>query len=71
MKFDIYVFFEYLSRKFKFHSRLTTATCTFHEDVSTFRPTIISRSKLLRMRNVSDKSYGENQNRFYVLLDGK
>jgi len=26
---------------------------------------------LLIMRNVSDKNYRENQNKFYVLLDGK
>jgi len=71
MKFDICVFFENLSRKFKLHSNLTTVTCTFQEDVPTFRPMIISRSMLLRMRNVSDKSYREYQKRFYVLLDGK
>ena len=69
-KFDICVFLENLSRKFKFQSNLTRVTCTFNEDVSTLRP-IIPRSMLLRMRNVSDKIYRENQNRFYVLLDRK
>jgi hypothetical protein len=53
--FDSCVFFENLSIKLKFHSNLTRVTCTFHEDVSTFRPMIISRSMLFRMRNVSDK----------------
>jgi len=38
--------------------------------MKTWRPTI-SHSMLLIMRNVSDKNYRENQNRFYVLLDGK
>jgi hypothetical protein len=71
MKFDICVFFENLSIKFKFHSNLTRVTCTFHEDVSTFRPKIISRSVLLRMTDISDESYRESQDIFYVLLDGK
>jgi len=35
-----------------------------HEDHWTFY--IISRSVLLRMRNVSDKYFGENQNIFCV-----
>jgi len=37
---------------------------TLHEDKYTF--SIISRSVLLRMRNVSDKSCGENQNTHFV-----
>jgi len=36
---------------------------TLHEDKCTFF--IISRSFLLRMRNVSDKSCTENENTFY------
>ena len=39
---------------------LTRITGTFHEDRYTFL--IISRSVLLRMRNVSDKICTENQN---------
>jgi hypothetical protein len=65
MKFDIWVFFENLSRKLKFHYNLTKITGTLHEaDRYTFW--IISRSVLLRMRNVSDKSCRENQNTTFV-----
>jgi len=64
MKFFIRIFFEKMSRKFKFHSNQTRITCTFHEDHYTFL--IISRSTLLRMRNVSDKSYRRNQNTHFV-----
>ena len=46
-------FFGNVSRKFKFHSNLTWITCTLHEDQCAFL--IISRSVLLRMKNVSDK----------------
>jgi len=63
-KFDIWVFFENLSRKFKFHWSPTRITGTLHEDLSTFM--IISRSVILRMRNVSDKSCRENQNTHFV-----
>ena len=54
MKSDIRVFFENLSRAFKFHWNLTIIKGTLHEDQYTFL--IICRSVLLRMRNVSDKS---------------
>jgi hypothetical protein len=55
MKFDIWVFFENISRKFKFHDEnRTRITSTLHEDQYTFF--IVSRKVLLRMRNVSDKS---------------
>jgi hypothetical protein len=64
MKFYISVFSEYLLRKFKFDYNLTTITGTSHEDRYTF--VIISRSILLRMRNVSDKSCRENQNTHFV-----
>jgi hypothetical protein len=59
MKFGILLLFENLSRKFKFHSNLTGITDTLHEDQYTL--TIISRSVLLRMKNVSEKCCGENQ----------
>ena len=52
------------SRKFKFHQNLTIITGTLHEDRCTF--VIISRSFLLRMRNVSDKSCRKNQNTHFV-----
>jgi hypothetical protein len=51
MKFGISLFFEYLSRIFKFHLNLTRITGTSHEDLCTFM--IISRWILLRMRNVT------------------
>ena len=52
MKFHIWVFLKN-SRNFKFHQNLTIITGTLHEDQYTFLT--ISRSILLRMRNVSDK----------------
>ena len=63
-KFPIGIFFENLSRKFKFHSDLTRITRTLHEDKYTFL--IISHSILLRMRNVSDKTSRENQNTYFM-----
>ena len=38
--------------------------CTLHEDPYTFM--IISRSVLLKMRNVSDKSCTENRNTHFM-----
>jgi hypothetical protein len=49
-----------MSRKSKFHQNPTRITGTIHEDVFTFMK--ISRSILLRMRNVLDNSYRQNQN---------
>ena len=66
MKFNILLFFENLSRKFKFHYNLTTITGTLHEHRYTFL--IISRSVLLRMRNISDKSCRENQNTLFYSI---
>jgi hypothetical protein len=59
MKFDIWVFSLNLLRKFEFHQNATRITGIFHEDQHIFL--IITRSLLLRMRNVSDKSCGANQ----------
>jgi hypothetical protein len=53
MKFDVWVFFENLSRKFTFHHNLTRITGTLHEELCTFM--VISRSVILRMGKVSDK----------------
>ena len=64
MKLDVWVVFENLSRKFRFHYNLTRITGTLHADRYTFLT--ISRSVLLRMRNVSDKRCTENQNTFCV-----
>ena len=57
-------FFANLSRKFQFHYTLPTITGTSHADRYTFF--IISRSVLLRMRNVSDKSCRENWNSHFI-----
>jgi hypothetical protein len=56
--FIFWRFFENLSRKSKFHQTLTRIMDTLHANLCIF---IISRSVLLRMRNVSDKSCTENQ----------
>jgi hypothetical protein len=60
MKFGIWVSLKNILRKYKFHQNLTTITGTLHADRYTFL--IISRSVLLRMRNVSHKRCKENQN---------
>jgi hypothetical protein len=61
IKFGIRVFSENLS---KFHYNLTRITGTFHSDQCAFWT--ISRSVLLRMRNVSEKLCRENQNTHFV-----
>ena len=57
---DIWVFFENLSRKFKFHWTLTRITGTLHEDRCTF--IITSLCILLGMKNISNKICSESQN---------
>ena len=64
MKFGIWILFENLLRKFKFHWNLTCKTGGLHEDQYTFL--IISHSILLIIRNVSDKICRENQNTHFV-----
>ena len=64
MKLDIRLFFEKLPRKFKLKYSLARITDTLHKDQYTFL--IISRWILRRMRNVSDKSFRENQNTHFV-----
>ena len=54
MKFDIWVFFENLSRNFKLYWNLTGITGTLHERQYMFL--IISRSIILRLRSLSGKS---------------
>ena len=61
------IFFENLSRSFECDYVLTRITGTLHEDQYTFL--IISRSFLLIMRNISDKSRRENQNTHLVFND--
>ena len=59
IKFDIWVFLENVSWEFKF------ITGTSDEDQNTFW--IVSRSVLLKMRNVLERSCTENQNTHFVL----
>jgi len=66
MKFYICVFFVNLLTKLKLHQNLTRLTATLHEDRYKF--IIISRSVLLRMKNVSDKICKENQNTYFVFI---
>ena len=54
MKFDIWVVFENLPRKLRFHSNLTRITGTLHEDRYTI--CIVSRPFLRKMKNVSNRS---------------
>jgi hypothetical protein len=64
MEFDIWRFFGNLSRKFKFYSKyIAILMGTLHENVRKFL--IISHS-VLRMRNVSDKNYRENQSTHFL-----
>ena len=63
MKFGISEFFENMSRKFKCHNNGRIVKGTLH-DQYTFL--IISRSFLLRMRNVSDKNCIKNENTHFV-----
>jgi hypothetical protein len=67
MKFGIWVFFENMLRKFKFRSIPARITCSLHWDQYIF--VIISRSLLLRMRNISDKRCRENQNTHIMFND--
>ena len=51
----IWVYFENLSRKYKFRLNPNTITVTLHEDLCTYL--ITSLSVLLRMRNVLDQCF--------------
>jgi len=65
MKFDIWGFSKNLLRKFRFHSNRKRITGTLHQrDLCTFM--VISPWILLRMRNVSDRSYRANHNTHFV-----
>jgi hypothetical protein len=50
VKFDIWVFFEKMSGKFKFHYNLTRITDTLHEGLRTYM--VLSRWILPRMRDI-------------------
>jgi len=67
VNFYIWVFFENLSRKFKFYLNLTRITGALHEGQHTC--VIISRSILLTMRNISDEKCREhNKNTRFNLI---
>jgi hypothetical protein len=59
-------FFENSSRKFKFNQNLTKITGTLHDDQ--YPLSIISCSVSLRMRNVSDRIWRENQRTLLCLI---
>ena len=61
---EIWVFSKNMSRKFKFHYNLTWITGNLHEDQWVFM--VISHWILLGMKNVSDKTYAENQNVYFM-----
>ena len=65
MKFDIYLFSETLSIKFKFHYNRTKIMDTLHEDI---RYLTLSRSILLRLKNVLDESYRQNRNTCFMFI---
>jgi len=54
MKFDIGVFFENISRKFKFHLNLKIITDIVHED-QYYASLITSRTIVFRIISISDK----------------
>ena len=61
------IFFESLSWQFNFHSCPTWITGSLHEHVCTFM--IISRWNLLRVSNVSHKTFKGNQNPHFTFSD--
>ena len=62
--FELNLISEYSSKICRRNSSLTRITDALHEDQNTFL--ITSRSFLLRMRNISDKSCRENQNTHFM-----
>jgi hypothetical protein len=66
MKIYICVFFENLSRKFKFHKNRTRITGPLYGHEYTFM--IIFRIVLFRMRNVLDINGKENQHTHFIFL---
>jgi hypothetical protein len=58
--------FRNLSRKFEFYQQRTRTSGTLQEDQYNLTFFIISRTVLLRMRNVSDKICRENQNTHFT-----
>ena len=64
MKFNIWVLFDNLLRKFQFHWNRTRIKGILHEDQNTF--SIKSRLVLLRMKNSSDASCRETRNTRFI-----
>jgi len=64
MKFDICIFLENLSIKFKFNLNLTIITRTLREDRN--KILIISGSVLLRTKYVSDKNCRESRKTYFT-----
>ena len=64
MKFDIWAFFSKICRENWSSLKSDNNNGTLHEDLCTF--TMISRWILLRMRNVSNKGFRENQNASFM-----
>jgi len=64
MNFNIWEFFENMSRKFNFDRSLTTITGTLHEDLSTFM--IVARQIVFKMTNFSVKSGRENESTYFA-----
>ena len=64
MKFGIWVFFENMSTKFKVGCNTTRIAGAAHVDLHTLM--IASHWTLLRMRNVADDIYGEENTYFIV-----
>jgi len=67
VKFDIRIRFENLLRKFKFHSNLTRIRGTLREYLYIFMT--VFRSFVLIVRNFSDQSCGENQNKHFISVN--
>jgi len=63
-KFDIWVFFENKSSKFKSHYNINEIMGTLHEDIRTFMT--VSLWIILRMRNILDEACRKYQSIFYV-----
>jgi hypothetical protein len=64
MKFGLRLFFDNMLRKLKLYYDMTRMTGTLHGGIRTF--VAISRSVILRIRNISGKVCRENQNTHFI-----
>jgi hypothetical protein len=67
MKFNTCLFFQHMSKHYKFHLNLTIIACPLHENLSIFMTQPLSF--LLRMRNASDKICRATQNTHFTFHD--